>query len=147
MKALSTADIVQFLRRHPTFRGCFPLDRIPPLTHTPCSMVVNTDKSGGKGEHWVAVYMGDDCCCYFDSLGLPLLEEELHQFLGRYYKTATYNKTPIQHWSSVLCGYFCVLFVKCVDSVESFDSFVQQFNKSELKQNDVLVRSLFTNKH
>ena len=147
MKALSTTDIIQHLQQHPSFGGCFPLDKIPPITHYPCSIVVNTEKAGEKGEHWVALFMERGLCCYFDSLGFPILEKELCQYLQRTYTSVIYNKTTIQDWSSELCGYFCILFVEQVNSVESYASFVQQFNPYELKQNDVILHSLFKNKH
>ena len=147
MKALSTTDIIQHLQQHPSFGGCFPLDKIPPITHYPCSIVVNTEKAGEKGEHWVALFMERGLCCYFDSLGFPILEKELCQYLQRTYTSVIYNKTPIQDWSSELCGYFCILFVEQVNSVESYASFVRQFNPYELKQNDVILHSLFKNKH
>ena len=49
MKVLSTTDSIQHLQLHPSFGGCFPLDKIPPITHFPTSIVVNTDKAGEKG--------------------------------------------------------------------------------------------------
>lgn len=144
-RALSTKDIIQCLQRHPNFMGCFPLDKIPTPTHYPSYAVVNTEKSGERGEHWVALLMEQHYCCYFDSLGLPILEEELQQYLRSTYDSVIYNKTPIQYLTSVMCGHFCIQFVQSVDSVESYDSFVQQFNlnPSELKQNDAIVLALF----
>ncbi|KAL3076222.1 hypothetical protein niasHT_038359 [Heterodera trifolii] len=74
-------------RLHPTknkFIGVFPSDRIPKrVSKFPHCMVVNTDKEGTRGEHWVACYaLSHRRVEYFDSLG-----EHPNPYLAAYLNT------------------------------------------------------------
>ena len=62
--------------------------------------IINLDSNNGPGTHWV---------CYvdsfnFDPFGLPPPENIL--FIKRY------NTSQYQKKISVLCGYFCLFFIK-----------------------------------
>lgn len=50
-----------------SFKGVFPVDRLPPLRQGQCC-VINLDQSGEPGSHWVAVYKSQPYCIY-DSFG------------------------------------------------------------------------------
>ena len=62
MKSLSTRDLFENVMKHPhakkSFLGFFPRDKLPRITTYPSSLIVNTDKHGEKGEHWLAIYVG-----------------------------------------------------------------------------------------
>jgi hypothetical protein len=75
MKRLSTKDILQGLISDPYakryFLGVFPRDKVPRITKYPSSLIVNTDKQGERGEHWLAIYVDKyKNCEFFDSFGL-----------------------------------------------------------------------------
>ena len=77
-------------------------------------------------------------CFYFDSFGLPILEETLIKYLEPYYSLVTYSDLCIQHIESDKCGEFCILFVKHVNSKPIYENFLSQFNKNNLLQNDLI---------
>ena len=59
----------------PSFRGVFLLDTLPKKPNKKECGIVNFDKSGGPGTHWVAWYKNGKNKIYFDSYGVQLLIE------------------------------------------------------------------------
>ena len=54
------------------FRGVFLLDTLPKKPSKKECGIVNFDKSGGTGTHWVAWYKNGKNKIYFDSYGVQL---------------------------------------------------------------------------
>ena len=142
MEKLGTDAIWTALKHHPTFAGCFPADKIPHVKSFPTAFIVNTEKYGEEGEHWVAFYMEEDHCLYFDSFGVGVLEHPISSYLSKYYNSVIYSKIPVQDFSSVACGYFCIAFLVYVTCVNSYFHFLSQFNFDKLKSNDVICYNL-----
>lgn len=140
MLGLSCDEIVQYLEDAPGFIGCFASNIIPSIRRLPCSFIVNTEKMGHPGSHWVAVHMSENHCLYFDSFGLPIMEEDIFKYIETYYTHTVFNQTCIQDWSSVACGLFCIAFIKNVFSVESFNHFINCFSTDNLIANDNIVK-------
>ena len=135
-----SAEIEDILFPSTHFLGCFPLNKLPPLSQKlPASLIVNTDISRKIGEHWLALVLGEEECFYFDSFGLPILAETLIKYLKPYYDKVTYSNVCIQHVTSNKCGEFCILFVKNVDSKSSYENFLLEFSHCDLKKNDSIV--------
>ena len=66
----------------PCFRGVFLLDTLPKKPSKKECGIVNFDKSGGPGTHWVAWYKNGKNKIYFDSYGVqpPI---EVINYLGK----------------------------------------------------------------
>ena len=138
-----STEIEDILVTSGNFIGCFPLDRLPSLQQRKtASLIVNTDISMGSGNHWLALVLLEDECFYFDSFGLPILEEALIKYLEPYYSKVTYSNVCIQHVESNKCGEFSILFVKHVHSKSSYEKFLSQFDHFNIKRNDVIITSL-----
>ena len=57
----------------PYYRGAFPCDALPKYPRGPQSAyIVNTDKKGRPGKHWMALWTRDQVFEVMDSYGLPL---------------------------------------------------------------------------
>ena len=85
----------------PYFRGVFLLDTLPKKPNKKECGIVNFDKSGGPGTHWVAWYKNGKTKIYFDSYGVqpPL---EVIKYLG----------SPIHYNNCNRRGkYFAVIYV------------------------------------
>ena len=122
------------------FLGCFPKDELPLFPQRlPASMILNTDSSEGTGEHWLALVLEEDECFFFDSFGLPILEESLMKYLEPHYCIAIYSDVCIQHIESNKCGEFCILFIKHVDSKSTYETFLAHFNQQNVKENDIII--------
>ena len=136
---LST-EIENILLTSNNFLGCYPLKELPSLSQKlPASLIVNTDISRETGDHWLALLLEEEECFYFDSFGLPIVDETLLKYLEPHYDKVTYSNVCIQHVTSDKCGKFCILFVKNVNSKSSYENFLSQFNHYKLKKNDIIV--------
>ena len=71
-KPLSNFELEDAAKRLkiPMFRGVFLLDTLPKKPNKKECGIVNFDKSGGPGTHWVAWYKNDKTKVYFDSYGV-----------------------------------------------------------------------------
>ena len=54
----------------PSFKGVFLQDTLPKKSNKKECGIVNFDKSGGSGTHWVAWYKNVKTKIYFDSYGV-----------------------------------------------------------------------------
>ena len=138
-----SSEIENILQTSRNFIGCFPMDDLPIFPkRMPASLIVNTDISSRTGDHWLALVLEEDECFYFDSFGLPILDETLINYLKPYYNKVTYSDVCIQHVGSNKCGEFCILFIKYVDSKSTYEKFLSVFNHINIEKNDVIAASL-----
>ena len=141
-----STEIENILITSKNFLGCFPLDELPYFPkRLPATLIVNTDTAIGNGDHWLALVLGKDKCFFFDSFGLPIVEEYLLKFLEPHYNIVTYSNVCIQHIKSNKCGEFCILFVKHVQCKTTYDKFLSHFNHKNLKKNDFFVEQWMGN--
>ena len=68
----------------PCFRGVFLLDTLPRKSNKKECGIVNFDKSGGPGTHWVAWYKNGKTKIYFDSYGVQPPLEVIDYLKDRY---------------------------------------------------------------
>ena len=64
------------------------------------------------------------------------------KFLSPMYKFVYYSTAQIQDFDSKNCGLYSILFVKNVKTLKDYHEFINYFQKSNLKLNDVLVQKL-----
>ena len=140
---MDETEIENILHKEKNFLGCFASDQLPSIPSSfPKSMIINTDTANSSGEHWVALVLKKKCCFYFDSFGLPVMNNNILNFLSDNYKKFTYTNVCIQSASSDYCGKFCIAFIKHVHSKYSYDTFIKQFNFVKLYKNDLIVENI-----
>ena len=100
----------------PSFRGVFLLDTLPKKPNKKECSIVNFDKSGGPGMHWVAWYKNGKNKIYFDSYGMqpPL---EVIWYLG---KQIRYNTHQLQPAGEVFCGHLCLYVLEELRAGQEF---------------------------
>ncbi|KAL3076968.1 hypothetical protein niasHT_031225 [Heterodera trifolii] len=137
---MNSAQIDMLLRRMRVtsgkFIGVYPSDKIPlvlerqkRLRRYPHCMVVNTDREGTRGEHWIACYV--PCAKrieYFDSLGAAP-NPDLSAYLNKFQHVQV-NTHQIQFLSSDACGHFCVYFLASRCSGTPFCDVVETLRKT-----------------
>ena len=132
-----TTEIENVFREDNQFMGCFPYDALPNFPQKlPAKLIINTGASSTEGEHWVALLLKPKKCFYFDSFGLPVLNCEIHRFLGCHYKKIVYSNKCIQNYSSDKCGQFCINFLQHVKDRNSYVRFLEYFCDINLSYND-----------
>ena len=141
---MNSSEIEKILADDDQFLGCFPLDMLPAFPNQfPRSMIINTDVASMPGEHWLGLVLGKYKCFYFDSFGLPILDENIKSFLKKRYNSACVSDKCIQATSSELCGKFTIAFVTYVRSVSQYNKFLSIFDNKNLQKNDEKILRLF----
>ena len=137
---MQSSEIRQKFMKDKTFIGCFPFDKLPPLPEKlPAKLIINTGASSTEGEHWVALLLKPKSCFYFDSFGIPILNNEIYKFLQKKYKKVTFSTLCVQDYRSNKCGEFCIIFLKNVSSKKTYLLFLKRFSDANLLINDKLL--------
>lgn len=140
MWSMNIEQVISTIDKRVHFLGCFPLDQLPDFpTQFPISCIVNTQTSTKVGEHWVALILTKKHCFYFDSFGLPIVNQNILQYLNPYYDIVRYSDVCIQHIGSDKCGEFCIVFVTQVESKKTYEKFISQFHTIDVKENDNII--------
>ena len=140
-----SSDINKILSQNKGFIGCYALDKLPIMeSKYDCSTIINTDPAKAKGDHWVAMRMTINKCFYFDSFGVPIQDKDIKQF-AKEYDEVIYSNICIQDLTSVKCGEFCIAFINNVNSITSYEKFINMFYP-EIFINDSIVSILVKQK-
>ena len=146
-QGLSAQKIQEMLNCCKSFIGCFASDQLVnlSLSYFPCTFIVNTDKDGMSGAHWICFRISKRKVEMFDSLGLIYenkLPIEILAFIQRFSvsREIKFNKR-FQPDLSVLCGFYCIFFI----FLRQFCSFsrIQKFFDVDLNKNDEIVTKFF----
>jgi hypothetical protein len=109
--------------------------------------VINTDDSHLPGTHWVAVYFPQvNCVEYFDSYGLPPLEDDIIDFMRRNAQTTQFNNVKLQSNDSMVCGQYCVYFLHHRSLGHSLEHLVTYFDRDS-SRNDQKVDRWFCDRY
>ena len=72
-----SSEIKEYMKDKIEFIGCYPFDKLHTIRkRRSFSLVINTGSSDTMGEHWLAVKVIKQKCFYFDSFGLPIINEK-----------------------------------------------------------------------
>ena len=147
MQGLSAQEIQKILNCCKSFIGCYASDQLESLSLSffPCTFIVNTDKNGMTGTHWICFRISKRRVEMFDSLGLIYenkLPKEILIFLQRFAvsRDIKFNKC-LQPNSSVLCGFYCIFFI----FLRQFCSFgqIQKYFDDDVNKNDKIITKFF----
>ena len=81
-----------------------------PKTMKKGTYVINLDHSKITGTYWVVLFMKPNEVIYFDSFGVEHIPKEIKKSIKN--KSIKSNIFRIQDYNSVMCGYFCILFIE-----------------------------------
>ena len=147
MQGLSAQKIQKILNCCKSFLGCFASDQLKTLSLSlfPCTFIVNTDKTGMSGTHWICFRISKRKVEMFDSLGLVYANQlplEILTFIQRFAvsRDIKFNKR-LQPDSSVLCGFYCIFFI----FLRQFCSFgqIQKYFVDDLNKNEKIITKFF----
>ena len=145
-KPLTNTELSQLLKYDAYFIGVFPRNLLPlsVIRKPPLTLIVNTDTSNLKGQHWVAVYIdqyrrGE----YFDSLAQPI-PKHISLWLSRFscqwnYVLRPYIDPPIQDIFSQTCGAFTFYYVHQRPLCDSFRDILKPFSTSFARNDDYVI--------
>ena len=142
MWSVDIERVITTIDKRIQFLGCFPLDQLPNFpTQFPISCIINTQTSTKVGEHWIALILTKKHCFYFDSFGLPIIDQRIIEYLNPHYTIVRYSDVCIQHIESDKCGEFCIVFVTQVNSKITYEKFISQFNLEDVRENDNIIEN------
>ncbi len=93
-------------------------EALPHLRADPALYILNTAPMASRGEHWCAVYFEGMTQEFFDSFGMSPAFYGFDALLNTREMSPTrlsFNKIPLQSFTSIVCGHHCVLYAfhKC----------------------------------
>ena len=100
---------------------------------------MNLDENENTGTHRIALYIKNNEVIYFDSFGVEYVPKEI--FIGN--KDIKTNLFRIQAYDSIMCGYFCILFIDFMFQGKSLVDFTNLFSPYDFLKNDKIVLSYF----
>jgi hypothetical protein len=124
------------------FVGVFPKDRLPTKIDTlPAFLVVNTDKAGKPGEHWLGVAIDKDRRGeMFDSLAVQPPDAIISNFMNNITTRWTYSTKQIQSYASRFCGHYTVFYI-AFRSLNYDLNYITNVFTNDTGVNDALVHS------
>ena len=85
--------------------------------------------------------MKKDEVIYFDSFGVEYIPKEIMKSIGnKNIKTSIFR---IQDNNSIMCGYFCILFIEYVLNNKTLTGFTNSFSPWEFKKSDEIIKRYF----
>jgi len=97
----------------PHFRGVFSIDTLPKQINNLECGVINYDKRGMPGTHWVAYCNLPDSPYveFFDSFGIPP-GKEIIKYLKTSKKKIAYENLAVQNIDELNCGFHCISYIE-----------------------------------
>ena len=84
------------------------------------------------------MYVKNNEVIYFDSFGVEYISKETKNFIG-YKKDIKTNIFRIQAYDSIMCGYFCILFIDFMIAGKNLIDFNNLFSPFGFKKNDEII--------
>ena len=78
---------------------------------------------------------------YFDSFRVEYIPNEIKKFIGN--KDIITNMYRIEAYDSIMCGYFCVVFIDFMLKGKSFFDYTSLFSPNFYEKNDTIIIKYF----
>ena len=106
---LTNFEIEDYYKNEPRFNGVCSRDNLPKKINNE-AYVINLDEYADTGTHWIPLYSKNNEVTYFDYFGVEYIPKKVKKFIGQ--KDIKTNIFRIQAYDSIVCGYFCILFIE-----------------------------------
>jgi hypothetical protein len=106
------------------------------------AIVVNLDRRpNGSGSHYVCLIGKPNSkdVYYFDSYGVPP-SNIIRDFIKKSGRNILYNDSEIQAFDSVMCGFYCLYFLKGISAGKDVLDVLYKFKQEPVAFNEKLIR-------
>jgi len=93
--------------------------------------IINLENTGQSGSHWVCFLKHNNIVYYFDSFGVYPVQQ-LVNICNKYKYELFYNLTQIQDKKSILCGWFCLGFLKYLQTSKNKNLLMRCFDYDDM---------------
>ena len=149
MSALDSIQINKILSTNvvtrETYIGTFAYDRIPNIYGKNFSLIINLDKYGLPGSHWVALIGFEDKLHIFDTYSRTTsdLDEDVRVILNKKVvkmRKVIANPFFVQNPFSELCGHYCIYVLILFGMGVSFSNILKTFSENLIKNDEMVLR-------
>ena len=137
---LANFEINEYYENEPRFNGVYSRDNLS-KTVKEDAYVINLDEYTDIDTHWIALYVKTNEIIYFDSFGVEHIPKEIKKFIGN--KNIKANIFRLQAYDSLMCGYFCIEFIKYMFDSKSLIAFTNLFSPHDFTKNDKIIKQIF----
>ena len=121
---LTNFEIQDYYKNEPRFNGVYSRNNLSKIKNG--AYVINSDEYENIGTHWIALYVTNNEIIYFDNFSVEYISKEIKKFIGN--KNTRTNIFIIQDYKSIMCGYFCILFIDFMFKCKSLIDFTNLFS-------------------
>ena len=105
--------------------------------------VINIDEYTDVGAHWIALFCNRNEIVYFDSFGVEHVPKEVKEFIEN--ENIKANIFRVQANDSVMCGYFCIVFIDFMLAGKKLTDYTDFFCPLDFKERDNMILSYLKN--
>ena len=121
---LRNLDIQDYFNKEERFNSVYSRNNLPKLKKG--AYVINLDHNKNTGTHWVVLFVKSNEVIYFDSFCVEYIPEEIMERIKN--KNIKTNIFRIQTLDSIMCGYYCVLFIEFMLKGKTLTDFTNLFS-------------------
>ena len=90
------------------------------------------------------MWVDNNSVIYFDSFWVEHIPKEIKAFIGRCLYITT-NIFKMQAYDSIMCGYFCIIFINFMLAGKNLSDYTNLFSQHDFKKNDNIILKYFMN--
>ena len=128
---LTNVEIQTYYQNEPRFIGVYSRDNLLDEIKNG-AYVINLDEYYDIGTHWTALDVNNKTVTYFDSIGIEHIPKEVKKYIGN--RNRTSNIYRIQNYDSIMCGYFCIVFIDYMFKGKSLTDYTILFSPNIFKK-------------
>ena len=136
---MTNFEIQDYFKVEPRLNGVYSRDNLPKLKKR--AYICNLDEKKSIGTHWAVVFVKKNEVIYFDSFGVEYIPEEIKKSIEN--KNIKTNIFGIQDYNSIMCGYFCILFIEFMLKGKTLTGITYLLSPNDFKKNDEIIKRYF----
>ena len=106
---------------------------------------INLDDKNSKRTRWVSLFIKKILAAYIDSFGIEyIFQKELNKIRD---KSITHNIFIIQDTGSIMCGFYCIIFIEYIIVGKTLLDLSNLFSPNDYKKNDKIIYKYFNDKY
>ena len=113
------------------FNGVYSRDNLSDKLNDE-AYVINLDEYSDIGTHQIALYVNNKTVTYLDSFGVEHIPKEIKKFINN--KNIIANIFGLQEYDSVMCRYFCIVFIDYMFMGKSLTDYTNLFSPNNFKK-------------